>query len=552
MRSNLHTSETGNPHKYRLVKKTLVLLVFPLAFGMLSLSLGRDINWDLKNYHYYNAYAFLEGRIDYDIAPAQLQTYINPLADLSFYVLARNFPSWVVGFLLGAVHGLNISAVFLIFWKLSRIPGNSMKLLAGGIIALVSSVAPGFVSELGNAMHDNLTSLFVLAALLLLLHAQDIFGGVSFFGKGILLTALSGFILGFGVGVKPSMTIFAISMALVFTAFQKSWKNRFLSLFVHGIFGLAGVVTSAGFWWLEMWQRFGNPFFPFYNHIFKSPYFTSNLVIWTTFLPRTWWEYFVWPYLFSFDGYRVNQFQYTDIRFAILYTVVILWGLSCLISRIWGKIIKQSAKKSLNFMEDGANFLLWFFGVSYFLWIRESATYRFIIPLELLVPICFLIVVERFVPPGRSRQMLILGSAALTFVFLRPFHWGRLDWAGSYFQVDTTFLNDEGQPLVIMLGSSPTSYVVPEFPSQYRFIRPEGNLFAGRDRSPRDSRFLAEIQEILALQEDQVYLLYDSNEPGLDLEHSLDKLGLDMNIGECICLSVNTPDALQFCLLAKP
>ena len=70
-------------------------LIFAFCFiasGLRSLSLGKDANWDLRNYHWYNAWSVLNGRLGFDLAPAQLQTYHNPLADLPFYGLASAFP----------------------------------------------------------------------------------------------------------------------------------------------------------------------------------------------------------------------------------------------------------------------------------------------------------------------------------------------------------------------------------------------------------------------------------------------------------------------------
>ncbi len=57
----------------------------------LALSLRQDANWDLQNYHFYDPWAWLAGRIfDRDLAAAQLQTFHNPLADVPFYLLAAN------------------------------------------------------------------------------------------------------------------------------------------------------------------------------------------------------------------------------------------------------------------------------------------------------------------------------------------------------------------------------------------------------------------------------------------------------------------------------
>ena len=72
--------------------------------GCISLALGQDANWDLKNYHIYIPYAFMHGRLGLDVAPAQMaqmQTYLNPLLDIPYFLLAvqLQWPSRVVAFL---------------------------------------------------------------------------------------------------------------------------------------------------------------------------------------------------------------------------------------------------------------------------------------------------------------------------------------------------------------------------------------------------------------------------------------------------------------------
>ena len=50
-----------------------------------------EIIWDFANYHYYNAYAFLNNRLNYDIAPASVNTFFNPLIELPLYFLIQKF-----------------------------------------------------------------------------------------------------------------------------------------------------------------------------------------------------------------------------------------------------------------------------------------------------------------------------------------------------------------------------------------------------------------------------------------------------------------------------
>ena len=58
-----------------------------------ALVLGQDANWDLRNYHWYNAYALLNGRYGIDLLPAQTPTFYNPALDVPFYLLATHVPA---------------------------------------------------------------------------------------------------------------------------------------------------------------------------------------------------------------------------------------------------------------------------------------------------------------------------------------------------------------------------------------------------------------------------------------------------------------------------
>jgi hypothetical protein len=54
-------------------------IAMPVLFGLYSLWLGQDRNWDQLNYHIYNAFALLNDKLSIDLAPAGMQTYFNPL-----------------------------------------------------------------------------------------------------------------------------------------------------------------------------------------------------------------------------------------------------------------------------------------------------------------------------------------------------------------------------------------------------------------------------------------------------------------------------------------
>ena len=72
-------------HRLFWIFNLALLTAFCAAAGFYSVSKGTDANWDLKNYHLYSAYAFVNSRLFFDIAPSQLQTYLNPTLSLITY-----------------------------------------------------------------------------------------------------------------------------------------------------------------------------------------------------------------------------------------------------------------------------------------------------------------------------------------------------------------------------------------------------------------------------------------------------------------------------------
>jgi len=92
------------------------VFLVPLLFGAWSVWFGVDANWGLYNYHLYNPFAFLRGKLAIDLAPAGLQSYFNPLLDVPYYLASRSLPAPVVAFAMGTIHGFN----FVLLLEITR------------------------------------------------------------------------------------------------------------------------------------------------------------------------------------------------------------------------------------------------------------------------------------------------------------------------------------------------------------------------------------------------------------------------------------------------
>src|ERR1700693_950724 len=97
----------------RLLLEGAALFASMLVAGTFSAFLLRqDANWDLRNYHFYNAWAYVHGRLGWDLAPAPLQTFLTLPPALPFYwMVAADWPPRLIAFVIALPAG--VGAFFL-------------------------------------------------------------------------------------------------------------------------------------------------------------------------------------------------------------------------------------------------------------------------------------------------------------------------------------------------------------------------------------------------------------------------------------------------------
>ena len=92
--------------------RAALFLLVPLAFGLYAVSRGRDANWDLQNYHWYDAYALLDWRYDRDVAPAHGMSFLVPYLYVPWFWLGNALPARALGFIIGAVQSVNLLQLY--------------------------------------------------------------------------------------------------------------------------------------------------------------------------------------------------------------------------------------------------------------------------------------------------------------------------------------------------------------------------------------------------------------------------------------------------------
>lgn len=516
-------------------------LGIPILFAFAAMLLPQDNNWDLRNYHWYNPYALLEGRMGFDLGPAQTPAYYNPLLDVPFFVAAQALPARVVFFLLSLVQGCNFILLFLLSRRALRLPETVVGYSVAAAIAITGLIGAGHIGMIGATFYDNVLSLFVLGAMLMIVSAADLLT------SGPMKAALArvfttGLLVGLAVGLKLPSQIFAVGVCFGLLFIPGAFMRRFWLSFVCGLGIIAGFAITGGWWIARMWTMFKNPLFPYMNHIFKSPWGRIEDYRDDRFLPKSLWEALSFPFRFVADSKIASEIAFVDWRIAVACVVLVVTG-AIIVLR------KRAAAPPADLF--AARYLFAASILAYVAWLAVFAIYRYITPLEMLAPLLIVVGVALWPIPTKARVAVSAALLLLVVVTIRMDEdWTRKPWGpglgGSVVEVTVPAFADPSRTLILMTGLAPTAYVIPAFPPEIAFLRPVSYLA----NPEHDTLFIRTIRDRIAAHEGELLALM----PFWDHE-SADKfmpmLGLAVDFGACRRLPNNLDETLELCPVRK-
>jgi hypothetical protein len=514
----------------------------PLLGGIAALLFGQDANWDLRNYHFYIPYAFLEGRFDHDVVPSQVANFYNPLLYIPFYHAVAALPPKVVGFAIGALQGLNGPLIYAVARKF--LTEGSWGVL---LVMVVGVTGGGFLGELGTSFADTILSCLVLWSLWLNLGTVERFkeerGAAC--RKAVFF---AGCLAGCAAGLKQPTAVYAVGLCGAFLVAGPSLQRGVLTAFLFGIGVLAGMAATGGFWFTELWQRYGNPLFPYFNHIFQSPWGAPADYRDARFLPENVVAALRFPFNFAFDPYRTGEAFFRDFRIPILTVCLAGFLPTWILCRLKrgktpGSATPESALKS--------RYLLGFGIITFVVWLKLFAIYRYLLVLEMLAPLGIWLILKVFL--GSRRCFAYLSSGCMLFLMLssQPADWGRVPWGDDYFGVRAPELEAPDRTLVLMAGTEPMAYLIPFFPKEVRFLRIL-SYFTGPSSSP--NRFDEKMEEAIEAHGGSIYVIYREYEEQ-STDAALEAYGLERKADGCVPLRPHIEQRIEqpllFCPVAK-
>jgi len=508
MRYMSFSTKAHNNSKAGLIPSIAVFIAGVLASGIISVKLGQCVDFDLLNYHFYNAYSFLNGRLDFDYGVANIHGYFNPLPDLPLYFLITHLkPIWA-GFLMGTIHGIPFWIIFALSYVVLEGLTPILRLALSVACAVTSFLGPFNLSELGASMNDNTIGIFVLLSLLILsraLIADRQPGSISYY-KSVIA---AGAFMGMGAGLKLTNMTYAVGATLAFVFLSMRWKERLKSIGFWVIGLIAGFLTSSGFWMYILWRKFESPLYPFYNKIFKSPYFYDTNFHDNRYFPKELSKWLFLPFYLINDKTALAGRVFGDIRLAVVFTMA-----AVAIGIYVFKKLSQGgwSRTDLTVTDNSHRFLLAFFLCSYVVWEQMFFIYRYALPLEMLSPVIIVILVMYLSRDEKKRAIAITVIFSASILFTRIPDWGRRPWPETFFNISVPTLKDPDNTIIIMpfsLRARP-SYLVPFFPKGVRFMRFQSLITNPKD----DSKMQSEMRDILERHNGPVYLM--SRNPDMD------------------------------------
>jgi hypothetical protein len=515
------------------LRQATLLLALMVLGGYVSASLGTDSNWNLRNHVLYGSHAFLNGRLGFDIAPAQLQTYLNPLGGLPYYGLATRLGDrpWLLAFVMGMPAGLYA-------WLLSRV---ALQLAAGAFLArrvgklaawiavLLGVTGAGFASQIGGSANEILWSCPLLLGLWLMLRQAGV--PVSGWGDGARLL-LAGLACGASMGLQPVNGLYALPLGLA-ALLLPGWRP--VLLVCGGMLG--GFLLTWLPFALMLQAEFGSLFFPFHNQIFRSPEFPPIRLADDRFLPRGVMQALFYPFYWLQPNVASTEVPMMDARMAIGY-------LAALLVLVFRRGITRDAIR-----RDGASLmLLVVFAGAYGLWAWKFGIYRYLLLAESLSGLLAMLAVGRLVQRPRLMAVALFGVLAAGAIFStqKP-DWGHTAHRAPLFRFDPE-PDMPADGMLLISGGYPLSYVVPFLPPTVRAVALYNNILA--DHLGEDYGLRRRVNRALAEHRGPFRLLTDPSENEETIRRALARHGLAL--GPCMQMrSSMDPAGLRFCEVVR-
>ncbi|MFO1317744.1 MAG: hypothetical protein U1F58_19280 [Burkholderiales bacterium] len=532
----------------RLADFVLFVLLIGGA-GALAVRRGQDANWDLQNYHFYNPWAWVNGRrgYTYDIVAAQLQTYHSPIPDLPFYwMVEAGWDPRLIAFALAIPAGVAAFVLLKILNLLFCDLPTRERVAAVTIAFFVGITSAMSIGVLGTTMNEWPGALLTLAGVWVVVRDMVTRPGLPPTRASLIA---AGVLCGLAAGLKLTFGLFAFALCVAlwlrrprpWPAFARGFREAFL----FGLAVLLGTAISGGAWMWELWTQLDNPVFPYGNVWIKSPWWGQYEVMGRPYGPHTLGEWLVFPFtLLAPKAFYVTETEYVDARMPVLY------GLALAAAAAWlvrGRHAGYAGSAPAPAVAGPRTAEAWrvvalFFVVAFLLWTQQFSIYRYLVPLEALTGAAIIALLMYLLRPGYALPAALVLAAVLVGSTRVP-DWWHLEFKDRWFDVQVPPV--EPDALVLLTSDGPMSYVLPYFPPDARFFGLQNSI----NDPKRETLMAATISRVIKEHKGPLYSLTYPANTGVDTLLAHDLLRLTETCRDVVTNMRTSP--IQLCRLFR-
>jgi hypothetical protein len=507
--------------------------------------LGKEMAFDLLNYHLYAGFSAVNDRFGQDYFAAGPQSYFNPYAYLPFYALiSAGLPALAIASLLAAVQSVILWLTFELALAVSSSDVGRTRVAAGICAVVLAYMNPILIQQLGSSFADITTAELVLGGWVLLA------GAVRTPRTTPVICA--GLIIGVAAALKLTNTVHAIAAFALLMFLPLPPRGRLLHGFAYGASLAIGFAVIATPWSYRLERTFGNPLFPMLNNLFRSPEFTAEPLRHFRFIPDTFAEALWRPFAMLDPMQMVHaELRSPDLRYAVLVVLLAVLLLRWLRHRIaTGNAQPTTAKAADSWRVLAA--LCCGLGADWLIWLYSSGNSRYFIPMAcvaaaLIVGLLFRLFAAH--PKARNYLLVgIFGVQAAQLLMGTAYRWDEQPWGGPWLDVTVPGKIQTEPSLYLTIGMQSNSFVAP-------YLAPGSGLinFSGSYALGPDGANGARVEALIGRYAPHLRVLirgaklYENDEPDeprrAQVDLALERFDLRVDTSDCETIALQRPSS---------
>jgi hypothetical protein len=444
----------------------------------LNYAFGKEMAWDLLNYHFYAGFSALNDRFEQDYFAAGTNSYLYPYAYVPFYALVKlGLPGLAVGTVLAMIHSVVLWLTYELACRVSPSEDRKERFFFGLCVTVLAFMNPILLQQIGTSFSDITTTGLVLGGWLLLVQAVQ--------RPRLKLVIFAAVLLGFATALKPSNGLYAVGAFFLVAFLPLPFVERIRNLFYFGATLGTTFVLAVAPWSFRLARMFGNPMSPLLSNVLKSPAIPTTAAKHYRFIPDSVLEALLRPFAMTgTDNMVAEELAGPDVRYALLLVVFLIsgtawiWRLSRHAEMPLATTASKSATRALTALGVGFTF-------DWIVWLVNSGNSRYFLPMASVATLLAVALLFRLLANhslGRNGILLAVFVAQATAVALdTEYRWNQAPWDGRWFNVEIPEKLAIQQNLYLSIGMQSNSFIVPFLPKGSGIVNFAGGYALGPD-----------------------------------------------------------------------